>query len=752
MQRCMILDQCRKWAIVAGIQMQKRTYRACRRVAAGLLTPLLVVSGLTEVNAQGLPVEDSEATPSLKEVVVTVERRETVLRKTPMSVGVVGEAEIEAKGVAQLSDLVALVPGVAVPNGFSNQPQAVGIRGVGVSLPAMSQAVGIYVDDVPLVRGYANALWDLPDMERIEVLRGPQGTLYGQNLTAGAVKLISADPTVERSAWLSAGFGSQGAREVHGFATGAIGGTAEEPTTASIAFSRRSNDGFGHNATLNKDVNRLDATQFRAKFRWQTSGGNSVVWSIDGLKDTSDTNTSNFPLNDPRAAPRVTFTAVDAGAFKRIAGGTSLKITSQVNPDTVFKSITALRGYRDDPTVADFGGLAVQRYTLSQTVEQRTLSQELQLQRDAGTNQWTVGLMFIADNFAFDRFLAATPPGAPATRYTEAQTYQQTRDVGLYGQLRHAFSAQTALTMGLRAYHTQETGFNRFWLTQAQQVRTTQVYDANNLSTATSGLLPRISLEHQWTPDIFLYGSYTKGAKFAGFNRAAESLLSAQVAANPERVTTYELGSKGRFFDGKLTASAALFYNQYRDYLASLSNSVVNGVVVTDPVLVNAGRAKTYGLDVELAGQLARQTQWTLAAEFLQARFDQFANPTGAAASNFTGNDLPYAAHVSLSASLRHLVPMSGGGALALTGSVQYTAPQFTDVANTPDLKSPEQTYVNVDATYTDPNGRWSVSLRIKNLLNKTYALVRTRIAPVGVDSVFYNAPRTALLTARYSF
>src|SRR4051812_43537497 len=101
--------------------MQNKTYWACKGVAAGLLTPLLMVSGLTEVSAQGLPVEDSGATSSLKEVVVTVERRETVLRKTPMSVGVVGEAEIEAKGVAQLSDLVALVPGVAVPNGFSNQ-------------------------------------------------------------------------------------------------------------------------------------------------------------------------------------------------------------------------------------------------------------------------------------------------------------------------------------------------------------------------------------------------------------------------------------------------------------------------------------------------------------------------------------------------------------------------------------------------------------------------------------------------------
>lgn len=694
-------------------------------------------------------------TAKLPEVVVTAERMESTLRKTPVSVVPLGAEEISRRGVAQLADLVGVVAGVTVPNGFSNMPQAVGIRGVGVSNPAMSQAVGIYVDDVPLVRGYATALWDLPDIERIEVLRGPQGTLYGQNSSAGAVKIVSRDPDSSGLRWASISAGNRGALEAHGYGTFALG--ESRTTAASLAFSRRKNDGFGYNATLERGTNVLDATQFRVKVKSKLSETFTALVAVDGLLDKSDANTTNYPLNHPNAQPRVTYTSDPVlGDFQRKAGGAQVRLEKRMDGGTVLRSITAYRFFDDDPTKPDFGGLETKRYALDQVVEQKTASQELQLQgRDEALGllaTWTVGAMFVEDRFDFGRYTTSVPVSTNNASYSEARTHQKTRDLGVYGQSRLALTQNLGVTLGLRAYDTKQTGLNAFWRLDAQRKRTTTVYNASDLVFKKSGLLPRIGVDYQPSDAHLLYASLSEGAKFGGFNRAAESLQSALVATNPERVRTYEAGIKSRFIEGRLTTSLAAFYNDYRDYLASLTNTTINGVLVADPVLINAGKAKTYGLDLELAAKLTKELEWTLSAEWLGSRFTDFANPTGAAGSNFAGNKLPYAPKTSVGTSLIYKAQLAGGGGVKLDGSVQYTARQFLDVANTALLAIPAQTYIHFGASYTTADDHWTFSLRVRNAQDKAYVLLRTRIPPLGIDSAYYNPPRTALLTARYDF
>ncbi len=684
--------------------------------------------------------------PVVQEVTVTAERADTILRKTPVSVGVVGEGEIQSRGMTQLRDLVGVVAGVVVPNGDANQPQAVGIRGVGVSNPAMSQAVGIYIDDVPLVRGYATGRWDLPDIERIEVLRGPQGTLYGENTTAGAVKYVSIDPSRDAAAWASAALGDYGQREVRGYARGGLG---DGPLSASLAFSRRTNDGFGYDATTGQRVNKLDATQFRAKLGLAADAKTSAVLSVDGLLDRSDTNTVDYPLNAPDAAPRVTFTPVD-GAFKRKSGGIELKVEHPFAGDVRFRSISAIRSYRDDPTDADFGGLSIPSYDISQTVWQRVFSQEFQLQRRSQTIDWTAGAIVVADTFAFDRFTTVRPPAAPASSTSEALTHLHTTDIGLYGQMRYAIDDITNLTLALRDYRTHQTGSNASWASNDYERREAVIYSAPNLSAEHSGLLPKVVLDRQWTPDLFSYASIARGEKFGGFNRAAQSLRSAEVATKPERVTTYEFGTKGRFAGGALSASLAVFYNDYRDYIASLSNVTIDGVLVTDAVLVNAGRARTYGADADLAAKLGRDTDATLSLEWLRSSFSAFANPTGTAGSDYVGNQLPYAPPVSLGARLAHAMAFDDGSSLTLNASVQYLQRQHADVANAPGQVTPTQTYVNLGAAWRSAERHWTFMFQAKNIFDKTYVLIRDQIPSLSVDAANYNPPRTVLFTARY--
>ncbi|GAA0750964.1 TonB-dependent receptor [Ideonella azotifigens] len=711
--------------------------------AAGMASPALAQ------DAAATPAAAASEPPQVQEVIVTSQRVQTVLGRTPLSVGVLDQHQIETRGTAQLSDLVGVVPGVTVPNGFSNQPQAVGIRGVGVSSAAMSQAVGIYVDDVPIVRGYTSALWDLPDIARIEVLRGPQGTLYGQNLTAGAVRIISIDPGTERAAWVSGSLGNHDEYQAHAYFNGPIG---DGPLSGSLALSRRRNQGFGYNATLDEHDNKLDASQFRAKLRWQEPAGWDAILAVDGLLDHSDTNTGNFPLNDPNAAPRVNFTSTTSGPFKRLAGGLELKLSHALGEGLQFHAITGYRAFKDDPTVADIGGLAIQRYLLAQKVHQKVFSQELQLQARQGDLDWTAGAMLVSDDFHFERFVSMTPPGAPASSNSDAITHLETTDFGLYGQLHYRWTERLGMTAGLRAYRTGQTGANQYWLADEQGEHTQNVYQAPHLSTASKGLLPRLGLDWQQDRDLFLYASFAMGQKFGGFNRAAQSQRSAEFATDPEKVTSWELGSKSRLAGGQVKLDIALFYNDYRDYLASLSNAVIDGVHIPEPVLVNAGKAKTYGADIDLGFKLAAHTDVALSAELLRTRFDQFENPTGAAASNYVGNQLPFAPQFSFGASLEHIQPLPDGSSLGLSASVQHLSRQYSDVQNTALTSVPVQTYFNLGASWLTPERGWTFSLRVRNLTNRSYVLLRTRIPPADVDAAFYNAPRTVLATVRHDF
>ncbi len=691
----------------------------------------------------------ADGTEQLPEVIVSAERQDSVLRKTPISVGLVGAQALDGKAIVQLSDLVGAMAGVAVPNGFSNMPQAVGIRGVGTSQPAMAQAVGIYVDDVPLIRGYATALWDLPDIQRIEVLRGPQGTLYGQNSSAGAVKIVSMEPSTDGEAWLSATAGNYRAAEARGYATGAVG---SEGAAASLAFSTRHNDGFGYNATRHERINKLDTSQFRAKLRLPIGPDGSAIVAVDGLLDRSDINTLNYPLNHPDSRPRVSYTALDTGQFQRKAGGISLKLTSRLAGGIVFRSITSLRSFDDDPVDSDWGGLEEERFWVGQQVRQTALTQELQWQGRTDQLGWTAGAMLTGDRFSFHRNTRTLPLGASTRTFTEANTRQTTRDMGVYGQARYAWSPATGLTLGLRAYRTTQDAANGFWLTDEARVRTRQVYSAPGLSTSKSGVLPRIGIDHQLSEGTFVYASIAQGEKFGGFNRAAESLASAGVATRPEKITSVEVGSKSRLLDGRLNANVALFYNDYRDYLAALTATLVNGVRVNDTVLVNAGKARIHGADIDVSARLTRQFELTVSLELLRTQFTRFENPTGAPGTDYVGNELPNAPPVSLATTLVWNLPLPGGGLLSSNASFQWTERQFTDVANSTPLRLPRQNYVNLGSTYAVPGRQWSFSLRVRNLQNRAYPLLPVYAPPLGVYTSYWNAPRTVLLTARHDF
>jgi iron complex outermembrane receptor protein len=727
-------------------KISHRHRAAARRLGTASLAAILW-TGLAGTARAADEASAAEADTDRPDIVVTAERTTGLARTTPISLGVVGSEEIKKRNIVQLQDLNGVVAGVNVPGGYSNQIQAVAIRGVGASSSAMNQAVGIYVDDIPLVLGYAAGIWDLPDIERIEVLRGPQGTLYGQNTTAGAVKFVSRDPDAPSQAWASVGLGNYAEFDVRAYANGDI---VPGRLSASIALSHRDNHGYGYNATRDERANHTNATQARVKLKWTPVDSFSAQLAVDGLYDRSDDNTINFPLGQA-GNPRVTYVDRDLGTYRRKAGGAALTLRGELDSHLSLRAITGFRRFVDDPSPMDQGGQPAITSGWEQRVSQNTWSQELQMHGDYGALTFTLGALWIRNHYNFHRFNTSRTVSTGAVSRTESVTDLTITDRGLYGQGRYALTDRLGVTFGGRLYRTSQEGSNDYYRLNASSARTATVYELDDLYTRSTGFTPKVGIDYKFSPDLFGYATFAKGEKFGGFNRAAASLLSASVATKPEEVTTYEAGLKITAFDKAVQTNIAFFYNDYKNYIASLRNTYVHGVLVPDAVQVNAGAAHTYGVDFDNSWHVANGLDWTVAAEYVIAKFDDFENPSGLESGNYVDNRLPNAPRLTLSSSLDYSF-RAGPGTLDLYGSVQYLSRQYTDAANSATAEVSRQTYVNLGLDYALNGDHWKFSVRARNLFDKDYVLQRVYNPTNGIDSASYSTPRTVIGTIEYRF
>lgn len=705
-------------------------------------------------NAQETASAASSATSeiaAIDDVIVTAERRESSLQRTPVSVGVVNAAQLERQGFNNLVDIERAVAGVSNKGGVTNQQASIIIRGVGTTNMGYTQAVGIYIDDVPLIRSAAAGQWDLPDIERIEVLRGPQGTLYGQNSSAGAVKVVSRNPTDESEAWVSAGFGNYDAIDLRGYASGPI---VEGLLAASLAFSRREHDGYGYNHTTEQSVFGADVTQARLKFRLTPTENFDAVLSVDGLLDKSDNGTTGTPLNleGVDVQPRDKYVDKDLSTSRLERSGVSLQLNHDLSDTLSLRSTSAYRTYRHDPDPMDLGGLPWPAYEWDQSVDQETFSQELQAFGDHGRFRYTVGALFIREDWLNDNVGTYSLVSTGSITRRNAITNFNTDDIGVYAQFDYDLTERLKISAGARYYHTKQLYTAASYSLNADYEPVSQTFSVEDLEATADGVTPRISISYQWSPTLFTYVTYTEGAKFGGYNRSASTATVASVAADPETVSAYETGLKATWLDGRLQTNATLFYNDYRDYLAVVLNPTINGEYIIGSVLTNAARAHTWGTEIEARALLTENLSLNFTGAYLETEFDEYLNPSGAVGTDYTGNELPLAPKLSGALTLAYDRVFSGGSTLNLSGSVQYVSSQHNEVSNTPDLEIPERTTVDLWGEYRPANSPWSASLRIKNALDEDHIVSLTSVANYGVYSAAYNEPRTVLLSLRYDF
>jgi len=696
---------------------------------------------------QAAPQLLADATPAkaIEEVLVTAERRSTKLQKTPVAVSTLGAAQLTQGGAHLVRDLAGEIPNVDVPRGgLTPTTETFFIRGIGTSDPIQDPAVGLYVDDVYIPRPLSNGgLFDLPDMERVEVLRGPQGTLYGRNSDAGAVRLITQDPGDTLHIVSDIGVGDYGAVQTHDLISGPI---VPGRVAGSLAFAHSERDGTTYDPTINMHVNNINTNALRGKLKFTPTDALEILFTADGMIDHS--NTAYYtPLVQPgKFNPNYTYSPLYP-VNDLNSGGLALHVKYQLTPELTLKSITSARAWNDAPVIYDNSGTAKQLSANFIDYHQHDYTEELQLAGDYGRFNFVSGVFFYKEDFGVDRLTVSLyNPKTHTINLTATDSYAG------YTQGNYKITDKLTATIGLR-YTLDDKTFDDGNYTTTVDLSAGNLFDrytaGKPVFTAASdhswgAFTPKAGLDYQLTPALLAYASYAEGYKSGGYDNRSANETIAHTPFSPETVDTYELGVKSEWLQHRLRANLAAFYNTYADLQQTIYTSTVPGAPTQ---LTNAGRAHTDGVELETTLIPIDGLTLTNNAGYLNTEFDQFINagPKGASA---TGKQLPLAPRWNVTTAADYQLPLSIPGAAHLGGELEYQSKSYSDVLNTRGAAIPDQTILNVHASYTTENERWTVLLTIRNALDSRFNQSGTYVPPV--EYFLENPPRTFLATLRY--
>jgi iron complex outermembrane receptor protein len=597
---------------------------------------------------------------SVTEVVVTARRTAETLQRVPISISAFSGKQLDALGATDATSLQGLVPNLNIVQGRGSADSAnIYIRGLGQpdALQTFDPAVGIYLDDVYLSR-IRGVLFNLFDLDRVEVLRGPQGTLYGKNTIGGAIRYITKKPSDEPYAEISVGAGDYGQYEVKATVMGPVA-----PTLAlGASFYASGHDDFVHDSITGRGYNNEDNKAGRLQAAWTPTSNFRMDLSFDYTQEhphmdvgqeTADVYRINL-LPPPGLAPITVlfpgstqgpgtwnYTApISPGLSNREPlnhAGFSAVETWKLDDDFTLKSITAYRHLVYDDSI-DIDATPFQLGDVIVGVTQRQISQELQLNYEHGPIKAVAGLFYMREHvdstqwaYGSDLYTLAGLP-YPATRFI--QDDQNTDSFAGYINATYSLTTDLRLTAGVR--YTSET---------KDYYRTTNVNGTDPFTFAAekgwTNISPTASIDYQVRPNILTYARFSEGFQSGGFNGRANT-PGEQLPYNPETVYTYEVGAKSQWLDRKLTANLALFYNDYRDFQASVTRAFPDPNPANPPDIVqtvlNAGKLRTDGVELELNYRPIRPLSIDANFGYLDAKYLNFDDLAYATPTNPTGS------------------------------------------------------------------------------------------------------------------
>jgi len=717
------------------------------------------------------------ADAAFDEIVVTARKRAESLQDTPVAVTAIQGDVLTQNVFADIADIQAQVPNLSI-YGSRNQSGSITafIRGVGQADPlwGVDPGVGLYLDDVYVARAQGGLL-DVFDVERIEVLRGPQGTIYGKNTIGGAIKYVSRAPTDEFEARVSASAGNFGLGELKGQVSGPIV-EGKLRGKASVAYLQR--DGFGTNRFTGRDVTDKDTLAFRLSADWLPLDNLTIRVAYDRTEDDAEPRGYKRLEANPNCAlflitcpPLDNNFDTESGVDPRngtTMQGVSLVIDWQLNDAWSIKSITAYRESESDNNI-DFDTTPAPITDVFATYEDDQTSQEFQFIYDPDGRFNAVFGVYLFDGTAagqvFNNFFNATFGGTGGDGV-------DTESFALFGEGNFDITDQLTLFAGLRYTEEKKTAdvlnqlFTDDSFTEVVPGFTTDFTRSQTFDQTT----PRVGLRYQINDDINVYASYSEGFKSGGFNVRAnqaaippESGLDASEPFRPETIDTFEIGLKSTLFDDQVLLNAAYFNSDYEDIQVSTFTSFIdqNDEPQFFGAFLNAGNAEIRGVESEF-------TITPAAIEWLSLQGT--ANYLNARPTSFVDNDddgvvdaqvITNAPRVTGALNALVTVPLAGGE-VELTGGFSYrdlsllttdggVFPPDSGIPLEP-LVQESFTLYNASIAYVPASGRWRLALIGRNLSDEDYLLVGYNIPVVGVRTGSFGAPRQVIGTFQYNF
>lgn len=721
-------------------------------------------------------VADRQAV-SLDKVEVTARRRVESIQDVPVAVSAFSEDDLQNLQANNVDGLQGAVPNMNIVQGRgSSNSVNVFIRGIGQpdALQTFDPGVGMYVDDVYYSR-INGALFSLFDVQQVEVLRGPQGTLYGKNSTGGAIKITTRNPFDDPNGAVELTAGNFGRMEGRWY----VGMPVSDRFAMSLSGAWLQSDGYVDDPTTGEDYNGEETGVLRAKLAFRPTDAVTATLSLDYMDQeaplTLGRPTAPLVRTDLALGPVVlhqpdgseydfeTRTSFAPGQGQSLNHqGASLNVEWDLNSQWRFNSISAVRSLETssfidiDASEWELGDVLVE-------IDQTQASQEFQLQYDNGSNlQAIYGLYYMNEKvpsyqeaYADDLFAFA---GAPITFLRTIDDDLETTSMAAFAHVTWEFAPTWTLAAGLR-YSKDEKDYWRttstFWGPLFEAINETVAFEGE---ASWDAWTPSLSLQKAFSDDVMGYVSANRGFKSGGFNGRANSVAETRSAQfDPEFVWTYEAGLKARSDDGRLQGNVAVFHSEYKDFQARVSE-VVNPDSPTPtfsfPVL-NAAALKISGIEFEGAALLGEGTRLSGQLSYMDARYDEFVDPRvqlDPALSNLHDH-VPFSPDWTARVALQHTFYLAGGSGLTLGGDVSHRDDTWLSVDNRPNLMQEAYTVFGLYGVWDSSNYDWQVRTGVRNLGDEVYMTDGQEFSSVGnIQTAYYGMPRNYYLSVRYNF
>jgi iron complex outermembrane receptor protein len=727
------------------------------------VTAALLLSGVTTVAAADA---GDAAGDQLQEIVVNAQKRSENAQNVGISIAAFSSDDLKAAGVDNLTDLARYTPGLGLSGSFAGQNTSISIRGVTQQdFNAISEGPNaVYIDE-----GYIGinniAAVGLFDIDHVEVLKGPQGTLFGRNATGGVLNILTQEPSSTVGGYAEYTYGSYNTNRLEAAITGPLG---SDQITGRLAVLYDHNGAYITNlAPTGGDLGGTDNWGIRGKIdfkfvenldvlltgfitRWTSSWGPyfslpyTPVYAGTGpyrheVNSVPATASLVYPTNtsDPGSLTLDAHDAQSHGDFQKMEGG-----NAKLSYDAAGWTFTSISDYKHftSKLLLDDTALPVSLFDTNDNVEFQSLSEELRAYRDFHAWRLTSGLYYLNMHTDMDPSEQIIEPALGGPAYFQGFASLNTNAFAGFSQAEWDFAPQWTFILGLRYsddqkhYHYVQDVCPNFSPCAAT------FYPAQDLSREDKLGTGKAEFEYHVTDDALLYASYNRGAKAGGFNFPLSSTSpTAQPPSTlpykPERLTAYEAGFKTDWLNHRLQVNGEGYYYDYQDFQSFILLPPLTSFLRNNPAI-------TRGAELTVSAKPFRALTTSLSLDYIDNTVSQVNIASVTGLPLYYTKEAPFTSPWQGTALVKYEWPLFGG-LLGLQGDAKFIDTYFFSLTNYDATRQPHFTLYDADLSWVSANRQWSVSVIGTNLTDVRYKTVGFDIAPLfGEEQVAYGQPR----------